>query len=71
MNRTHHQHRNVEMNSQRGLLIGGVLIPYSPSYWSGTGGGDGKHGQTTNEGPNNDNSGSADTGSGADSSGQM
>ena len=52
-------------------MIGGIVVPYWPSYWGGVGGGDGHHGQTTNEGAQNDNSGSADTGAGADSSGSM
>ena len=70
----HRQHKDILLNSRRGLNVGGIVIPYWPSYWGGVGGGDVHHGQTTG-GEHNDNnsndSGSADTGAGADSSGQM
>jgi hypothetical protein len=72
MSKKHRQHRHVTLNSRRGLRVGGVVVPYWPSYWGGVGGaGDVHHGQTTNEGASNDSSGSSDTGAGADASGQM
>ena len=76
MTKKHRQHKHVTLNSRRGLRVGGVVIPYWPSYWGGIGGmGTAQGGQTTNEqtneGAQNDNSGSADAGAGADASGSM
>ena len=66
----HRQHKDIRLNSQVGLQLGGIVVPYWPSYWGGVGGGDVHHGQTT-EGAQNDNSGTPDASTGADSSGQM
>ena len=71
MTKKHRQHKKVELNTRRGLRVGGVVVPYWPSYWGGIGGGDVHHGHTTNEGAHNDSSGSSDSGAGADSSGSM
>ena len=72
MTKKHRQHKHVTLNSHRGLRVGGVVIPYWPSYWGGMSGmGNAQGGQTTNEGAQNDNSGSADSGAGADASGSM
>ena len=43
----HRQHKHVDMNQSKGLNVGGVVVPYWPSYWTGIGGGDVHHGQTT------------------------
>lgn len=67
----HRQHKNITLNSKRGLHVGGIVVPYWPSYWGGIGGGSAQHGQTTNEGAQNDNSGTPDASAGADSGGQM
>jgi hypothetical protein len=72
MPKKHRQHKHVTLNSKLGLRVGGVVIPYWPSYWGGMSGiGDVQHGQTTTEGAQNDNNGSADAGTGADASGSM
>jgi len=71
MTKKHRQHKRVIVNSRLGLRVGGVVVPYWPAYWGGIGGGTVHHGQTTNEGAQNDNSGSADAGAGADASGSM
>jgi hypothetical protein len=67
----HRQHRDIGLNNQLGLRVGGIVVPYWPSYWGGIGGGSAHHGQTTTEGAQNDNSGTPDASAGADSSGQM
>ena len=71
MKKKHRQHKKITVNSQLGLRVGGVVVPYWPAYWGGIGDGNVHHGQTTNEGAQNDSSGSSDAGAGADSSGQM
>lgn len=65
----HSQHKRVNLNSQLGLRVGGIVVPYWPAYWGGVGGGTVHHGQTT-EGEQNDNS-SSDASTGTDSGGQM
>jgi hypothetical protein len=71
MAKKHRQHKLVDTDSRIGLRVGGVVVPYWPAYWGGIGGGSVHHGQTTTEGAQNDNSGSADAGAGADASGSM
>jgi hypothetical protein len=54
-----------------GLRVGGVVVPYWPSYWGGMG----YYGNSTNithqEGASNDNSSGTDSGAGDGSSGSF
>lgn len=38
MHKKHRQHKHVDMNRRRGLRVGGVVVPYWPSYYWGGGG---------------------------------
>lgn len=63
----HRQHRHVVLNERRGLNVGGVVVPYWPSYWGGVSGYG--HTQPTNEGSSNDNSNSSGSDSGGSDGG--
>ena len=64
----HRQHKGVQLNAQRGLNVGGIVIPYWPSYWNGVSTGDEHHGVPTSEGAGNDSSaGTSDGGAGTNS----
>lgn len=47
----HRQHKNVELNRRQGLRVGGVVVPYWPSYYWGGGG------VNPNPQPDSDNTG--------------
>lgn len=53
-----------------GLRVGGVVVPYWPSYWGGMGYPSGTN-ITHQEGANNDNSSGADSGAGDGSGGAI
>ena len=60
----HRQIHSVTMSNAMGLRVGGVVVPYYPSYWggpfySGFGGSGINYGSNTNEGASNANNSDA------------
>ena len=76
----HKQHKNIHVNKKRGLNVGGIVVPITPTYWSSIYGIGGQTTVTDNdshEGAGNDHdaddigSSAAGTAAGVDASGQM
>ena len=56
----HRQIHSVTLSNAMGLRVGGVVVPYYPSYWGGGFGGGGiNYGSNTNEGASNANNSDA------------